>query len=71
MLRAALPFPKTLDRLDPPLLLGRHIDGGRGQRRMSEVLLCDLDRHPSGDRVAGVRVGPKMGSIQKTDKTVR
>ncbi len=54
--RPHLPSPEGLDRHHPAPLLGSHVDRRGRQRRMPEVLLRDLDRHATGDRVARVRM---------------
>ena len=54
--------PKRLDSLHPPTLLSRDVDGRSRQRRMSQVLLRNLNGHPSGNPMACMGVPHPMGT---------
>lgn len=54
--------PKRLDSLHPPTLLSRDVDGRSRQRRMSQVLLRNLNGHPTGNRMACMGVPHPMGT---------
>ena len=53
---------KRLDSLHPPTLLSRDVDGRSRQRRMSQVLLRNLNGHPTGNRMACMGVPYPMGT---------
>ena len=63
---ALLPFrPEALHRSQPGRLLRANVQRRRGDRGVPQVLLRDLNRHPAGQRVAGVGVTQPVARIEE------
>ena len=72
MPKLALSLPERVHSLHSTALLRGDVDRGGGQRRVPKVLLRDLDRHPAGDRMAGMRVPhPMRAGLRESLRALR